>query len=143
MKHTKDKKKRLALWIDHTTAYLIRIKDGKTVVSTIESDYDPKPRIEGEKPDGGKVTAKRSTNNEYKKHRKQENQLGAFYKELTGKVQKYHIIYLFGPGTAKNELLNHIRKEASTDGKTFIVDSADTLTFPQMVARAKSVLSAE
>jgi hypothetical protein len=59
---------------------------------------------------------------------------------LTGIIEKYDTIYLFGPSTAKKELMNWIRDKKQISGKTFIMDSAEELTFNQMVAKVKATL---
>lgn len=129
-----------ALWLDHSQAHLIRLRKDKVVVDTLFSEYETRVRIEGETADGTKVGKFRSSNREHTKHQKQQNQLNKYFKELAAKIAKYDFIYLFGPTTAKNQLLNHIRNEGKAKGKTYVVDSADSMTFPQMIARAKAVI---
>lgn len=93
MKTEKTKKKTIAVWIDHTSSYFIKLKSDKAVVESIDSEYEPHLRIEGETPRGGKVKANRSTNNEHNKHQKEQKQLSKYYKKLTGKIAKYHLVY--------------------------------------------------
>jgi hypothetical protein len=135
--------RKMALWLDHTHAHFIRVKDDKVRVESVESEYEPRVRIDGEGSDTTKVGRNRVSNREHTKHQKEQNQLSKFYKQLAGKLEKYDFVYLFGPTTAKSELLNYIRQQTNMKGKTFVVDSADTMTFPQMIARAKAVIGEE
>lgn len=142
MKKQKTSRK-LALWLDHTHAHFIRIKKEKVSVESVNSEYEPRVRFDGETSDVTKVGKNRVSNREHTKQQKVKTQLTKYYKELTKKVEKYDFVYLFGPAKAKNELLNYIREHTDIKGKTFVMDSADTMTFPQMIARAKSALAEE
>lgn len=143
MKKKHKEVKKIAVWLDHEQAHFIKLKKEKFVVETIESGQESHVRFKGETGSGTKLSKTRSTNQEYKKHEREKNNLLEYYKQLSEGIKKYDFVYLFGPTTAKKELLNHIRAEEKSGGKTFVVDSADTMTFPQMIARAKAVIGEE
>ncbi len=126
--------------MDHSHAHFIALKKDKVQVDTVVSEIEAHIRYKGETADGTKLAKKRATNNEYQKHQKEQNQLHKYYKVLADKLEKYDTVYLFGPTTAKNELLNWIRDKKKVKGKTFVVDSAEEMTFNQMVAKVKAVL---
>ncbi len=140
MKKKKLEKKKIAVWLDHQVAHLIKLKNEKVSVKTIESGKESQVRIEGEGTNGSKLSKTRSSNQEFKTHQREQNSALKYYKELFATIAKADIIYLFGPTTAKEELLNLILKTTPPHKRTFVVDSADTLTFPQMISRAKAVL---
>lgn len=135
--------KKIAVWLDHQQAHFIRVKKEKIVVETIASGQETQVRYKGETGTGTKLGKTRSSNQEFKKHEKEKNTLLKYYKELSKAMEKYDFIYLFGPTTAKSELLNYNREHSKAAGKTFIVDSTDSMTFPQMLARAKAVIGGE
>jgi UDP-N-acetylglucosamine 2-epimerase len=140
MKKKKTNTRKAAIWLDHLHAHLLKFKDDKINIETVESGLETRVRYKGETAIGTKLGNKRTTNNEYHKHRKEENQLKEYYKQLSATIKKYDTIFLFGPTTAKNELLNYVREKEKLNGKTFIVDSAEELSFNQMIAKAKTVL---
>lgn len=135
--------KKIAVWLDHQQAYFIKVKKEKVVVETIASGQETQVRYKGETGTGTKLGKTRSTNQEFKKHEKEKNTLLKYYKELAKAMEKYDFVYLFGPTTAKSELLNYNREHSKAAGKTFIVDSTDSMTFHQMLARAKAVIGGE
>jgi stalled ribosome rescue protein Dom34 len=135
--------KKVAVWLDHKQAHFIKFKKGKLVIETIESGKETQVRFKGETGIGTKLGKTRSTNQEFKQHEKLKNTLHKYYKELGKALAKYDFVYLFGPTTAKSELLNYNREHSKASGKTFVVDSTDSMTFPQMVARAKAVIGSE
>ena len=140
MKKDKKEKKKAGIWLDHTVAHLIKSKNGKMVVENIFSGVESQIRYKGETATGTKLGKTRSTNKEFGKHRREENQLHEYYKTLTDYIKKYDTIFLFGPSTAKKELLNWIRDKKTVSDKTFIVDSAEEMSFNQMVAKVKATL---
>ncbi len=135
--------KKIAVWLDHQQAYFIKVKKEKVVVETIASGQETQVRYKGETGSGTKPGKTLSTNQEFKKHQKEKNMLLKYYKELAKAMEKYDFVYLFGPTTAKSELLNYNREHSKAGGKTFIVDSTDSMTFEQMIARAKAVINGE
>ena len=140
MKKDKKEKKKAGIWLDHSVAHLIKLKNEKMVVENIFSGVETHLRYKGESGTGTKLGKTRSTNKELSKHRREENQLHEYYKTLTDSIKKYDVIFLFGPTTAKSELLNWIRDKKSVNDKTFIVDSAEEMTFNQMVSKVKATL---
>lgn len=140
MKKDKKEKKKVGIWLDHTVAHLIKLKKEKMVVENVFSGVESQLRYPGETATGTKLGKTRSTNKEHSKHEREQNQLHDYYKVLTGIIKKYDTIYLFGPSTAKKELMNWIRDKKQISGKTFILDSAEELTFNQMVAKVKATL---
>ena len=140
MKKEKKEKKKAGIWLDHAVAHLIKVKNEKMVVENIFSGVETHLRYKGETGTGTKLGKTRSTNKEHGKHRREENQLNEYYKTLTDSIKKFDVIFLFGPTTAKAELLNWIRDKKSVSDKTFIVDSSEEMTFNQMVAKVKATL---
>ncbi len=143
MKKTKSDNRKTGIWLDHAVAHFIRVKKGRVVVESIHSEAETEVRFKGETGTGTKLSRTRSTNKEHNKHLREQKILNKYYKQLAEKIAGYNTVYLFGPSTAKSELLNRIRADKKTVDKTFVVSSAPEMTFNQMVARVKEVLGTE
>lgn len=97
--------KNLGIWMDHSTANLIELKDSATS-QTIDSDFTPHR----------KVDAKSKEPNE------------GFYKEIAEEIVKYDHVLLFGPTNAKLELNNYLSKDLHFKDIQIDVESADNMT---------------
>lgn len=124
------------MFIDQTKADLIRYEDGTaTFMESVISDYGGRDRFEGE---GSNETRFGSdpyhgSNNEYKKHRIEENDLKAYFKFLAEKLSGFDMILLFGPGEGKKQFSNHISELHAFRDKQIFVESSDKLTDNQLL----------
>ena len=125
MKKEHKKTKKAGIWLDGTVAHLIKVKKAKMVVENIFAAVVAPVAAKGKK------TAAKAKGNTHTE---------AFFKAVTSAVKKYDTIYLFGPADAKKQLMEHIRANKSISGKTCIVDSAEELSFNQMVAKVNATL---
>ncbi len=135
MKHFKN---HIAVWMDHHQAHLIYSK-GKDefAIESIVSAHDTHPRIDGEEATGATFGKNRESNNEYRKHNIDHNQLQEYYKVLQKVLLKYDEILLFGPTTAKEEFFNILFADKSFSGKRISMEAADKMTENQMIAYVK------
>lgn len=122
--------KKIAVWIDHAVAHFIKVKKDKVIVHSVVSSSASQQTSKTKKGKSGKVSAGDK--------KKTQGQLEAYYKDLTKALDKYDLIYLFGPSSAKTELLSRVR-QSKLSGKSFVVNSATDLSFSQMVAEAKTL----
>ena len=74
---------------------------------------------------------------EDKRARKRQHHLHRFYAGLIETVQGAERLYLFGPGTAKEELAKKLRKSKPLAAKIAAVDTVDKMTEPQIVAKVR------
>ena len=135
-----NKVSKLAIWLDHSVAHFIEVKKDKVIIATVDSPVESKVRYKGETGKGTRLSKTRSTNNEKHTNELKSNQLHQYYKLLSKAIKPYDWVYIFGPTTAKNELLNFIRAKQKLQNKTYIIGSAEEMTVNQMVAKAKEVL---
>ncbi len=133
-------KSKIGVWLNHSVAHLITVKDEKAEVEKVESGMEEQLRYKGEKADGTRLGKRQYTHNEHQKHQKEQNVRNKYYKTLAAKLERYEIIHLFGPTTAKNELLNWLHDKKKTNGKTITVESAKDMSLNQMIARVRLVL---
>lgn len=140
MKKQNTEKKKIALWLDHQEAYFIKIKKKKVSIKTIQLGRESQGSVNEEGAKENKVNKSPSSNQESKTHKSEQNLKAKYFTKLTSGIAKADTVYLFGPTTAKEELLRYLLEATPPQKRTFIVDSTDSLTFPQMIARAKAVL---
>ena len=115
MKKSKKENKKTGVWLDHAVAHFIKIKNGKVIVESIHSEAESRVRTKGETGTGTKLSSTRAINNEHNKHKREQNLLTKYYKQLAEELERFDTIYLFGPTTAKSELLNRIRATKKND----------------------------
>lgn len=124
--------KKVGVWLDHTKAHLIGVKDGKAfLMETVESPYDPRVRFEGEASNvtrfrqGGSVSGTATSNNEDRKHNRAQMEISAFYNDLETRLKDFDEILLFGPSIAKNQLQNQIASNKAFADKTLALANAE------------------
>lgn len=127
----------VGLWIDHLKAFMVNINpDGEVTTKTIESEVEPLI-----KSTGGVRTktpySKGGVSTDKSKLRRQ-HQLKEFYEDIVRQISNAEKIYLFGPGPAKKELNQEVKKIASLAEKLVAVEPADKMTEPQIIAKVKN-----
>ncbi len=132
---------RIGLWLDHSVAHFIDFNKGRVVIESIESSIESHVHTKSEKGNVTKLSKIRSNNNEKVKYDRHQNQSRDYYKVISKMIKPYDWVYIFGPTTAKNELINYIRSKEKLKNKTYIIGSAEEMTVNQMVAKAKEVLA--
>lgn len=121
MKSTKN----LGIWMDHSIAHLMELKNHNIISSTIESQ----PIIQGEE-----QNLKRD---ESLLHNKEHNQISNYFKKLSDVIKGYDEVILFGPTDAKNELLNYLKTDHHFEKIKIEIKSADKMTENQQHAFVK------
>lgn len=128
----------VGVWMDHHQAHLIYQKSkGEYEIESMESSHDLHPREDGQEATGATFGKNRESNNEYKKHNVEKNQLHEYYKTLKKVLEKYDEILLFGPTTAKEEFFNILFEDKAFNGKKIATEGADKMTKNQMIAFTK------
>jgi hypothetical protein len=114
------KAKCLGIWMDHANAHLIDCTNPEKT-ATIESTAAGHPEDGVDK-------------GEKQVHHKEQNQLSAYYKKLGEAIKNYDEVLLFGPTTAKVELLNSLHADAHFANIKIEVKQADKMTENQQHA---------
>ena len=128
--------KKIGVFMDHTKAVLIRYENGAAgFLETVLSEYGGKDRYEGEGSDETRFTSDpyHMSNNEFKKHRIEENDLHDYYKRLASYLEGYDELLLFGPGEAKKQFKNFVEQQHAFKNKMMHVASSDKLTDNQLL----------
>lgn len=139
-------KKQLGVWLDHGKAHLIDYHNGKAkMMETIDSPYETQKRIEGEENDKTRFTTnpEHASNNEYRKHNIEQNELNEYFKLMEGKISSYQDILIFGPGTAKEKFRNRLRDNKAFDNKWLSIQTSDKLTENQLIAFVRDFFDKE
>lgn len=114
-------KKQLGIWMDHSTAYLLELNvdalENRTIVAQVgEQDEPLDPR------------------DETLIQNKKQNELSDFFNRLSDVIINYDEVLLFGPTTAKTELINVLKSDHHFDRVKIEIKPADKMTENQQKA---------
>lgn len=115
--------KNLGIWMDHSAAHLINLKDD---IKTINSDFD------------FDVQEEAIHKSENLMHNKRQQMQEAFYKDIAAEILKYEHVVLFGPTNARVELHNYLEKDSHFNDIKICVEPADKMTDNQKVTFVKN-----
>jgi stalled ribosome rescue protein Dom34 len=118
-------KKRMGVWMDHSVAHLMELKNDLIVITTVDSEFTHEEKAEA------------LSKSENIMHNKEQHQQLSFYKKIQQVIKSYNEILLFGPTTAKNELLTLLKADHHFDAIKIDVKSADKMTEKQQHAFVK------
>ncbi|MFH1321545.1 MAG: hypothetical protein ABII90_12955 [Bacteroidota bacterium] len=116
--------KKLGVWMDHSIAHIIEIKNNTITSNTIES-----LSVQDEKQNFGK--------DESLKHNTEQDQLSEFFKKLSAVIKDYSEVIIFGPTNAKTELYNLLKEDSHFNNIKIDIETTDNLTKNQMHAFVK------
>lgn len=110
--------KQLGIWMDHSTAHLVKISNGTIETNTIESQ----PEVQADADE--QIVYK----DESHSLNKEKRQLSTYYKELGNQILENDEVVLFGPTEAKSELVNLLKENHLFDKIKIEVKPADKMT---------------
>jgi len=112
--------KRLGIWMDHSNAFLMELKNDTILTNCVVSE----------------LSDHESEFNFYKGekliHKKQQHLQLSYYKKLGDIIKKYQEVVLFGPTDAKNELINLLKTDHLFEDIKIEVINSDKMTEDQM-----------
>lgn len=112
--------KQLGIWMDHSTAHLIKLTNGTIETNTIKSQ----PEIH--------VDQQIVYKDESHSLNKEKRELSAYFRKLGDLILENDEVILFGPTEAKNELLNVLKENHLFDKIKIEVEPTDKMTDIQM-----------
>ena len=121
----------LGVWMDHSVAHLMELTTDSIVTSTIESDFTHRDKEHS------------LSKSEQLMHNKEQQQLSAYYQKLGDTIRHYREVLLFGPTSAKTELLNVLRADHRFEKIKIDVKQADRMTQKQLHAFVREHFRAE
>ena len=123
------RKKLLGIWMDHSTAHLMSLTNDTITTTQIESEFTNDDREQG------------MGRSESQMHKKEQHLLANYYRRLGDAVKNYRDVVLFGPTTAKDELLNLLNADHLFENIKVDVRHADKMTTNQQHAFVKDYFS--
>jgi hypothetical protein len=116
------KAKQAGIWMDHSKAIIMEIKDDVFSEIIIESESVLKDEEYS------------SDKHEKMQHTKEQHQQSGYYHKLGDLIRNYDDILLFGPTEAKSELFNLLSSDYLFNKKNIVIRNTDKLTRNQMHA---------
>ncbi|MFV5687236.1 hypothetical protein ACM55K_02815 [Flavobacterium sp. LT1R49] len=129
-------KKQTGIWIDTSKAIIVTLDGGKEKIMEIESDIENRihHNDEGNK---GTFSGSHHGSNETKLEERKKNQMNHFLKDVLSHVHGSDELFVFGPAETKIELEKKIKEDKSINNKLKSVETTDSLTSNQIVAKVK------
>ena len=107
-------KKKLGIWMDHSTADLIDLNVDINHSINSEFTFDTKEEA--------------LSRSENLMHNKRKQMHEAYYKEISDEILKYDHVLIFGPTNAKVELHNYLNKDLHFKDIKIDIEPADKMT---------------
>lgn len=110
----------LGIYMDHSTAIFLELKDDAIIHLTESSDFSHENK---------EFTLSKS---EQLMHNKENQKQAQFYKKISDTIRNFQEILLFGPTEAKNELFNLLKNDHLFDAIKIEVKTSDKMDEGQM-----------
>jgi hypothetical protein len=124
----------VGIWIDHKRAIIVTLREGREIITRIESNVEGRVRLAG----GGPTVCVPEGGPE---HRHAEH-LRLFYRNVIERIENAGSLYILGPGEAKGEFAKEIRKSKRLAKAIVAVESADKMTERQIAAHVRDFFAA-
>ncbi len=115
-------KKKLGIWMDHSSAHLMEFKTDPIETTTIESKFTHEEKEHS------------FSKSESLMHNKEQHEQSDYYKKLGEVIQNYDEVLLFGPTDAKVELFNTLTADHHFEKIKIEIKQADKMTENQQHA---------
>jgi stalled ribosome rescue protein Dom34 len=123
------KAKNLGIWMDHSNAHLMEFTTDPITTNIISSKFTHEEKEQS------------LTKSENLMHNKQQHEQSAYYKKLGEEIRNYEDVILFGPTSAKSELLNVLRADHNFENIKLEIEQTDKMTQNQQHAFVKDYFS--
>jgi hypothetical protein len=130
------KNKQTGIWIDSSKAIIVKLLNGKESTIEIQSEIDNRVHHDGEG-DKGTFTGIRHSNNEKKFDEKKQHQIKSYLENVIDQIKIDDEFYIFGPAEIKLKLKTLIEDDKQLSPKLKSVETSDSMTNNQIVARVK------
>jgi hypothetical protein len=117
--------RQLGVWMDHSEAHLMELKDESITKTKIETEFTPLEKEES------------LSRSEHIMHHKEQQLQQEYYKKIAEAIKEFGNVLIFGPTTAKNELFNILKADPHFENTRIEVRSTDRLTDHQQEAFVK------
>ncbi len=117
----------VGIWVDHKKAVIVFASATPVTARTLQSHVGAHAHFSGSQDGGG----------EKKYEERFSNALDHFYDDVIKELRHPKAILIFGPGEAKGQLKARLTHAIAMAGITVDVETTDTMTDPQIIARVK------
>ncbi len=134
------KKQQVGIWLDTQDAYLIRLNGQEAHVDKVTSDIDTsevKGGSRGATPWGPQMNVSESKWLERRKHAEK-----AYFEAIKDQMETVDELYIFGPAEIKIRFEKALAEDKSFKPKVLAVETADSMTQNQLVAKVKAFFGA-
>lgn len=128
-------KKEVGLWIDHRKVVIVKIENEVEKTQEIKSNIEKHVRFSSGMHSKSSNDLQGSTAEDMR-DRQFEEHLGNYYDGIISLIRDADAIWIFGPGEAKIELENHL-KRADLGGHIVGIETADKMTDHQIAAKVR------
>jgi hypothetical protein len=129
-------KREVGLWIDHRKAVIVTIENEVDVTREIRSNMEKHVRFSTGTRSKDPSKSPGSTAEDMR-DRQFKNHLGNFYDGVISFIRGAEAIWIFGPGEAKVELENHLKKDG-LEGLIVGIETVDKMTDHQIAAKVRN-----
>jgi hypothetical protein len=126
----------VGIWIDHKKAVIVTASAEGVRATTLQSDVGPHARYSAragyptpDGPQGGR--GERKYEHRYDQH------LDQYYDEVISRLGQPDAVLIFGPGEAKLQLKERLRRSKALSERIVRIETTDRLTDRQIVAKVK------
>lgn len=128
MKKQRPPERKTGIWIDHEKARIVQLNGAADpVLITLASGMETRVRYNGEVKAYARF-GQSFLGDQEKKQRRQHQQLTRFYKKIIQAVHDDDYFYVFGPGTAREGLVNAMERDHALHGVLVANEPADHMT---------------
>jgi hypothetical protein len=128
--------KEVGIWVDHRKAVIVTIKDEIAETREITSNMEKHVRFSGSS-DSNTSDDTHGAHAEDMRDRKFGDHLNQYYDGIISLIRDAESIWIFGPGEAKSELENRLKK-AELGARIVGIYPVDKMTTPQIIAKVHS-----
>lgn len=128
-------KREVGLWIDHRKAVIVTIENEIDVTCEIRSNMEKHVRFSIGTRSKAPNVPKGSTAEDMR-DRQFGDHLGKYYDGVISFIRAADSIWIFGPGEAKVELENHLKRDG-LEGRIVGIETVDKMTDQQIAAKVR------
>jgi len=127
--------KKVGIWVDHRKAVIVTIKNKLAETQEITSNMDKQAGFSSSK--ARNINDAQGSSAEDMRDRKFDNHLNRYYDGIVSLIRDAESIWIFGPGEAKAELENRLKKDG-LGARIVGIYPVDKMTTPQIIAKVQT-----
>ena len=126
----------VGIWIDQAKAVIVSAAPERITSMIVESDVGPRTRQSGQA-EPPKPSGPRDVLGEKRYERRFSERLDRYYVEVINQLGQPNALLIFGPGEAKLELQERLRRYKMLPACVIEIETTDKLTDPEIVAKVR------